>query len=268
MLGGDVDQRGIRGGDVRRRAGWQVIGSNCPRSAGLLGLPGVRRLGQRRCPRGAGEMQDELLPRCVGERHLRKWQPLTGPGSRKDPQRTVEHAGGLVVSGQPHPLLHGVRVAVRSPPSTERHQQPGHQQAPTKQRAVVVLIPFSRCWSRRAGLRDEPGFVRSCRTRCGTHVLTRRSRLSGHGGRRRNRFDHRDAGPGGVGRHGEDPARVNQIGIHQAAPVGLNPITVELEDLLVAQWVSERALGNVPEAVVPAALGRLHLVELLRRGRG
>ena len=185
-------------------------------------------------------------------------------GSRKDPQRTVEQAGGLVVSGQLHPLLHGVRIAVRSPPSTQRHQQSGHQQPSTEQRAVVVLIPFSRCWSRRAGLRDEPGFVGSSRPGAYAHPDPR-SRLSGHGGRRRNRLDHRDAGPGGVGRHGEDPARVNQIGIHQAAPVGLNPIAVELEDLLVApKWVSERPLGNVPQAVVPAALGRLHLVELLR----
>ncbi|GAA3188568.1 hypothetical protein GCM10010486_66330 [Nonomuraea roseoviolacea subsp. carminata] len=76
-----------------------------------------------------------------------------------------------------------------------------------------------------------------------------------------------DVGVVGVVRHVEDPARPDQVGHPQAGAVGLFLVLVEPEDLGVAAAVAEALLGDLPEALVVAAVGWLHDVHLLHARR-
>ena len=70
-----------------------------------------------------------------------------------------------------------------------------------------------------------------------------------------------------VRRHDQRPAGPDQALQRQLRPVRLRPTLVELEHLPIADAGSEVALGDVPQAVVVATLGRHHHV-LLRAVRG
>ena len=67
----------------------------------------------------------------------------------------------------------------------------------------------------------------------------------------------------GVLGHHQVPAGLDQPGQLELAAVGLVQALVELVDLLVATAVAEVPLGDVPEVVVVAVLGRRHRVDLV-----
>ncbi len=62
--------------------------------------------------------------------------------------------------------------------------------------------------------------------------------------------------------HLHDPAGPDEAGLGQPGAVGLDPVLVELVDLLVPAPVAEVPLGDLPERVVVASLGRLDPVVL------
>ena len=77
-----------------------------------------------------------------------------------------------------------------------------------------------------------------------------------------------DAGPVGVGRHAQHPARADQRRARELRAVRLDPVLVELKDLAVPAAAAQVVLRDLPQGLVVAPGRRLDHVDLLRAGRG
>ena len=278
----DRQQPGVGRGDVRGRGLGQQRAVHPPAGAVLARLP---RLG-----RGGGVAADEEQLDVLGRRpaghDVRQRALLRGPLLGQAAQRDVEPVGQRRVGARRDLVVGDGRV--RPAPGGECGQQAGQHQAATDQlgrqpaaRPAGLGGLAARCVGRgcAAVLRSvvpavappvvAPGAAAGTSGVAGASGVSRRLRL--RRGSLHRRLVH--AGAAGVGGQPQLPAGQDQVGVEQLAPVGLHAVLVEGEDLLVAQRVLQRPLGDVPEAVVPAAVRRLHRVVLggllgLRRRSG
>jgi hypothetical protein len=202
-------------------------------------------------------------------------QRLAAPGvhPRQVPQAVVEQVDRRVVRAQPQGPLRGGGIAfgrgkppseralpqpLPAPPS-QRRQQAGRQQARGGElRHFHRMGSGARLSVRRGVYRGlhERGHVGAGR---GILEVAQRGRLHmlGHG---------LDAGAVGVGRHLEDPAGADQGRVREFRAVGLYPVLVQLEDLVVPPPVTEMVLGDLPQRYVVAVAGGRDDVDLLLAG--
>ncbi len=264
---GRVSGRGWRDEDVQARTG-RVAGAVRARSAGVLrprriavdGRPGgVGRRGRagagvvtaRACGVGGGRGASAgALSGCAGGLPGGgRWGRVGGGRAalRGWPRRIVRRGAGWDWPGAGRGVLSRSSKRVSSPGLVVSRSARGVVARP---RRVAVAA------------RSEGDAFALARLRCARVVLEDLGSAVVGG-------DH--VGVAGVARHVEDPAGADQVGHVQPGAVRLFLVLVEFVDLGVAAAVAEALLGDLPQALVVAAVGWLddvHLLDLAARDQG
>ena len=202
---------------------------------------------QRRCrpPPGTSAGAGRPGPVGVGRREASSRTSCPAPSPR--PRRSARPAVGVSAAG---PAV-----------GPRRHRRAA---APCRPPSSFVLAGFGP-----GGIGNRLGAIRATPIVEQHHaaVVHGRTRDLGGGHRRRRRHrwrwrSRRRQAAGIVGKL-EPPAGVDEVGVGQAAPVGLDLALVQPEDLLPAEGIAEVSLGDVPQRVAA-----LHLVGRRRGASG